>query len=388
MNELKLSLPFTAKPLQNPKDEGRRFHELDAMRGLAAMVVMFGHSLNVFYLHLDARAGIGYTLLYPLLSGHESVIFFFLLSGFVLSLPFLRGKSQPYPTFLLRRILRIYGPYLGALILAVAGCALWGGRPITTGWTPSTWASITFASIGQHLLFIGNYNYYQYNIVFWSLVYEMRISIVFPLLFVLVNRLKLHYTVFLVAALTLVGVEDSGHGDLLTFEYIAIFMLGVLLAKHLDGLTRLYKSLGRAGKLLLGIAAICLYLGSHSLVRLGPLWHLGDIPISIGAAGFMVIGLNSHIARRILNSTAPVFLGRISYSLYLVHGTVLFAMASALKDKVSHPVFFLLYFPIAVLLSWVFYVAVEKPFMLWSRNVGRRVDRTIAQVAMPVTLVD
>ena len=53
---------------------------------------------------------------------------FFLLSGFVLSVPYLRGKGQAYPVYLIRRILRIYAPYLAALALAVAGAPPGMGR--------------------------------------------------------------------------------------------------------------------------------------------------------------------------------------------------------------------------------------------------------------------
>src|SRR5665213_3578455 len=195
MNDEKSSLPSAAKPLQNPKGEGRRFHELDAMRGLAAVVVLGNHFRNMFYPTVLFAHGWQSVFLYPLVSGRESVMFFFLLSGFVLSLPFLRGKRQPYSIFLRRRILRIYGPYLGALVLALIGCALWHNRPGSTGWRGATWSNqVDLRSVLQHVLFIGNYNYERYNTAFWSLVYEMRISIIFPLLFVVANRLKARYT--------------------------------------------------------------------------------------------------------------------------------------------------------------------------------------------------
>jgi peptidoglycan/LPS O-acetylase OafA/YrhL len=45
----------------------------------------------------------------------------------LLSIPYLRGKGQPYPVYLVRRILRIYAPYLFALALAVARAAIWHG---------------------------------------------------------------------------------------------------------------------------------------------------------------------------------------------------------------------------------------------------------------------
>lgn len=373
MTDKKPSLPSAAKPLQNPKGEGRRFHELDAMRGLAAVVVLGNHFRNMFYPAATFAHGWQSVFLYPLVSGRESVMFFFLLSGFVLSLPFLRGKTQPYWIFLRRRVLRIYGPYLGALALALIGCAIWHSRLGSTGWRGATWwRQVDLKSVLQHVLFIGNYNYERYNTAFWSLVYEMRISIIFPLLFVVANKLKARYTLLIVAACTLVGVHAVQHQFLITFEYVGVFLIGVLLAKNLDMLNGLYRRQGTVQHILLALLSLLFYFGGHRIASAGPLWHLGDMPVVLGAVGLLILGLNSVKTSRALNSVIPTFLGRISYSLYLVHGTVLFAMAAALQNKVSPPVFFLIYFPTAILLSWGFYVAVEEPFMVMSRNVGRR----------------
>lgn len=373
MTDKKPSLPSAAKPLQNPKGEGRRFHELDAMRGLAAVVVLGNHFRNMFYPTATFAHGWQSVFLYPLVSGRESVMFFFLLSGFVLSLPFLRGKTQPYWIFLRRRVLRIYGPYLGALALALIGCAIWHSRLGSTGWRGATWSrQVDLKSVLQHVLFIGNYNYERYNTAFWSLVYEMRISIIFPLLFVVANKLKARYTLLIVAACTLVGVHAVQHQFLITFEYVGVFLIGVLLAKNLDMLNGLYRRQGTVQHILLALLSLLFYFGGHRIASAGPLWHLGDMPVVLGAVGLLILGLNSVKTSRALNSVIPTFLGRISYSLYLVHGTVLFAMAAALQNKVSPPVFFLIYFPTAILLSWGFYVAVEEPFMVMSRNAGRR----------------
>src|SRR5438105_12280270 len=96
---------------------GQRFRELDSLRGLAALIVVFHHFFWMWFYHQTERTDPAFLLFYPLIAGHESVILFFLLSGFVLSVPYLRGRSQPYGTFLLRRVLRIYCPYFFALVL-------------------------------------------------------------------------------------------------------------------------------------------------------------------------------------------------------------------------------------------------------------------------------
>lgn len=352
--------------------EGNRFHELDSMRGVAALIVLFHHYAYMFYPQIMTGASLKGALLYPLLAGHESVMFFFLLSGFVLSLPFLRGKCQPYPTFISRRVLRIYGPYLGALALAIAGCALYHNRLGSTGWAAGTWFQpVRWSSVRDHLLFIGDYNYSEYNTAFWSLVYEMRISLIFPFMFLLADRIKLRYTLAVILLCTLVGARFDNL-LFITIEYIAVFFMGILLAKSYVPLSAKYLRSSRWWKVLLAFASTALYLGGHRLAEARLFWRLGDIPIAIGAAGLLLIGANSRVPRTILLSKGPSFLGRISYSLYLVHTTVLFAMAAALHGKIDNLTFFVSYVPLAIFLSWLFYLAVEEPFTHLSRKVGRR----------------
>jgi peptidoglycan/LPS O-acetylase OafA/YrhL len=367
MSDLKPSLPPAAEPLQNPQGEGRRFHELDAMRGLAALLVVLSHFKDMFY-HGTIVTGWRKVVSYPFNAGHESVMFFFLLSGFVLSLPYLRGNPQTYSVFIRKRILRIYGPYLGALLISLACCSIWHGQFKEYGWWASrTWAlPVSVKTVVNHLLFIGNYDYGMYNTAFWSLVYEMRISIIFPLLFLLTRKLRTSGSILFIIACTVAGARLLESKTWVTVEYVGVFAIGILMAKHLKMLSAAYLHLPLTGKTAYAVALFLIYEVAHRSSS------LGDIPIVIFAAGGIVLCMNSRSVGSFLRTRYAVFLGRISYSLYLVHGTVLFAMAAMLKDKVSPPVFFLLFVPTAILLSWGFYVAVESPFMVMSRNVGRR----------------
>ena len=73
-----------------------RLTELDSLRGLAALSVVFAHYLHVFPVggEVDRMAHVATrTPLYLAYAGHEAVILFFLLSGFVLALPFLGGTT-------------------------------------------------------------------------------------------------------------------------------------------------------------------------------------------------------------------------------------------------------------------------------------------------------
>ena len=72
----------------------RRLRELDSLRGLAAITVVFHHFSRICspqIIHVLDR-----TPLRLLVAGHQAVILFFLLSGFVLTLPFRRDDRLNY----------------------------------------------------------------------------------------------------------------------------------------------------------------------------------------------------------------------------------------------------------------------------------------------------
>ena len=120
---------------------GRRIVALDGLRGVAAIMVLLHHALLMlpvfadyeWYSKVPAHISPGKFLLLctPLRlvwAGQERAIMFFVLSGFVLSLPWLSGKPQSYGRFLLGRFCRIYPPYIAAMALAALASVFIGDR--------------------------------------------------------------------------------------------------------------------------------------------------------------------------------------------------------------------------------------------------------------------
>ena len=89
-----------------------RYNELDALRGIAALMVVMWHFVCATYTVEDPGTKSFVMSLYFLVQGRAAVILFFILSGFVLSLPFFREPQPGYGGFVLRRICRIYLPYV------------------------------------------------------------------------------------------------------------------------------------------------------------------------------------------------------------------------------------------------------------------------------------
>jgi peptidoglycan/LPS O-acetylase OafA/YrhL len=111
-----------------------RLHHLDSLRGIAAVVVMLHHWRDMFTVSPVTL------FLVPAFAGPNSVKLFFVLSGFVLSLPYWCGRQSSYDKYLVRRICRIYLPYAGAVVIAViVGSRLLNSSLPLTPWFYHTW---------------------------------------------------------------------------------------------------------------------------------------------------------------------------------------------------------------------------------------------------------
>lgn len=380
-----------------PEAGSARLPEIDAIRGLAALTVVFYHFAAMFrysIYHFDKQGSIVWnsayiimTALRPLYSGEEAVILFFILSGFVLSLPSLAGRGQTYPVFVCRRIFRIYLPYLAALALAILGNVVWHGPLGRGSWADATWLyPVKWQMVVQHVLFLGEYPTATFNTAFWSLVVEMRVSLVFPLLFVLTMRVRRHMGSFLLLCMScpvlVVAVERIGHHQLtnteFTLRYIGMFAIGILAASYKEEIRRRLSTTidGRcAGALLLASIALYSY-GWFVLGRYVPATFAVWVPAA-GALGIVCLGIGWAPMAALLRTSLPQFLGKISYSLYLVHGTVLFTLAHICGAKYPFYVTFAIYLPLTLISAWAMYCCVERP----ATEYGRRVSRKIGERA-------
>jgi peptidoglycan/LPS O-acetylase OafA/YrhL len=356
---------------------GIRYTELDALRGVAALTVIFHHFRWMWF--ENARPGWGMTLITPLTAGHQAVMLFFLLSGFVLAVPMLRGKGQAYPVYLTRRVLRIYGPYFFALLLAVAGAAVWHGHLPEGSWANMSWNEpVRPKLVLAHVLMIGNYNVAEFDNAFWSLVVEMRVSIIFPLMFFVVNRIKTWVALAGVLLGTVAAALIADRPNVFsltpwTLGYAMVFVCGILLAKNVERVSAWYRGLRPLTRVAFAILSFVLYSWGMSFAEVEHRSFGQDqILVTLGAAGYMILALNAGWAKRALRTRVAQFLGRISYSLYLVHCTVLLALAHTLGQRVSVLTQFVFFVSLSIGLSYLFCIGVEEQFLKLSRWVGKR----------------
>src|SRR5262245_31184764 len=93
-----------------------RFHQLDGLRAVAVGVVIFHHCLTNPINQLLRARGFNYLADALYFTTGSGVELFFVLSGVVLLRPYVRGARPFKPsTYFLRRIERLWPPYLVAL---------------------------------------------------------------------------------------------------------------------------------------------------------------------------------------------------------------------------------------------------------------------------------
>lgn len=375
----------------------QRLRELDSLRGLAAFTVVIHHFLLVIpaiYLYTYGQESfwqvnlLKYTLLHLLWAGHEAVIFFFILSGFVLSLPFLDGRGGKYSHFLIKRVCRIYLPYCYAITIAIVLDLLLSRHGIAglSDWFNATWtAKVSKILILKHYLFLGSFDNAQFDPVIWSLIQEMRISLFFPFLVYLAKRVD--WKIMLGVSLlvynyvgydlnTLVTSQNPKNDILTGGQYLIMFVIGILLAKHQFALISFFKKIPPFFHYELLAIALLLYVNRWILLAINIPYRdrLSDLLVCVGVCIIMMSALASVRISIILHYRPLTYLGEISYSLYLFHAIILLACINLLYGHLPLVAILCMAFITTLVVSTMSYRFVECPAIALGKVLTRKRD--------------
>jgi peptidoglycan/LPS O-acetylase OafA/YrhL len=363
----------------SPQRVQQHLPALDGLRGLTAFLVMLAHCVYVFVDTTAPRGAEARLLTAFYRAAHPAVILFFSLSGFVLYRAYLRNTQMKFGSYAVRRLFRIYP----AMIVAVAAAFLvhWLQAPKPTPgigvWSTDLWAFPTEIGLLFRPLLLTSISPADIAIdpVIWSLAIELRFSL---LLLPLALFCRKRPMLFLVAA-ALVGLI----GEILTRRLNVVAPLGGTV-------------LGAVSMTLLYLPSFCFGLyASHlvsspcwSRVRLGFWWQtaavmaalvLGKLinnDIAWGAASALILlavsagpGLQAPLA-----SPVGQFLGRVSYSLYLIHLPIVLALLYATFAASGVWPALTLAPVLSIALAWLMYKFVEIPGI----QLGKRVAEILA----------
>lgn len=360
-----------------------RLASLDGVRGVASVVVVLYHVSLLARPFATGRISepawdiATETPLKLLFAGTEAVQVFFVLSGLVVALPLLRGGAS-WPGFFAARFVRLYLPVWGALLFAAALILLIPRDPssVTTGeWI----ANANATSVDPlHLLSEATLTPASYTLVntLWSLRWELIFTLLLPVA-VLLARLLRRWALLLAVVMSVVMVAGRVIGADAAV-YLPAFFIGTLIAVRLDDLRgwAAERSTSLQWAVLTTVSALLLVASwiSRPFVEsssdLGQaLWGLSGV----GAAGLIIVAIGSPLARHLLEAPPVLWLGKVSFSLYLVHAPILATLAFAFGDDRWWLVG-IVGVPVSLLVSAAFFQVVERPSHGLARRVGRGVQ--------------
>jgi len=167
------------------------------------------------------------------------------------------------------------------------------------------------------------------------------------------------------------GGDLSGAGSigwLRTLGYCGTFLVGSVLARHHEAIQSFLKEKPRPVRWLLLAIAIVLY---QPPIRLHTLSQLENFATGIGSCYFILLALERRsLVSSFLLVKPFVFLGRISYSLYLVHLPILIMLAIAIYGKISFGYLLLPFFTLTLIVATFFNRLVEVPSIRLGRLIG------------------
>ncbi|EKR8134595.1 acyltransferase [Escherichia coli] len=314
--------------------EKKEIYSIQYARGFAALFVFFSHYKDTINNSLTINGkGLGDFLF---MNGGFGVDLFFVISGFVILMSTEKCSSRRMNCidFLIKRFFRIY-PLLIVTVLTIG---------ILRGYDMHR---ILISIIPLHLNYASIAPYFNYNVLYvaWTITYELIFYAVFLLAMVINHKYRGLVCIILLSVMfTLVRVYT---GDGITFDaksnidishlgiftpiasvlsspVILNFILGMLSYTFYKLLVKNpIKSIHFKIPMILLILSCILFLFSDSVLK-------GHGPLKWGMVSFMLITTitlyEDFFGIRKVNGW--LFLGDISYSLYMVHPIVLWLMAT------------------------------------------------------------
>ena len=366
---------------------------LDGLRFIAILEVVVWHASLRASRAIDQRnalfpPGEHLSSLYGFFPhGEVGVDLFFMISGFIISRPFWvkKRRTTSVAEFYLRRIRRLYPPYVVALVASFA-LVLLSGHVATGAWVSPGLSLLASLGYVQGLVFD---RASPLNPPLWSLEVEVQFYVAAPFILMLLEPmassrmlrrgcmgLATVMLIILAAVANQVAVEDQRFRfGLISHAYLFVF--GILLGDVADDV--LGRSAGQrrwdlvfiAGLISAGVLGWALtQLDAHP--RTGMQAILFELTLSFSCAACLLGGLCGGVSARVLSQPWIVFAGVMCYSVYLVHIILVEGVSQLvlshllLSNSLSIYLFYISTLSLASFgAGGVFFLLLERPFMRW-----------------------
>jgi peptidoglycan/LPS O-acetylase OafA/YrhL len=345
-------MPFT------PATRLPQYGVIDLLRFLAAVSVVLYHLTFRGYA-ADHLSPVAYPALAPFTKyGYLGVELFFIISGFLI---LMSAQGKTVKRFLSSRVSRLYPAFWVACTLTFLVVRLLGPRPGTLGWSHWIDASVKeyLANLTMMAPFFGQQ---LLDGPYWTLVYELKFYFIIILLLALGGLAEKRLLLLLWGwlALSLILPEEGEFAMLLFPDYAPYFIAGMLfylVAKN-----------GPAYRFLLPLSVAygsSLLCSRQTMLHYRSFYHqgfqlwVGYVTVTVFFVLFLLIALNR---LRVKRGAAVIWLGALTYPLYLLHHNIGYVLLQRLAGHFSASTLLAGILLLTFLCAALLHLVVERPF--------------------------
>jgi peptidoglycan/LPS O-acetylase OafA/YrhL len=285
-----------------------RFHFLDSIRGIASLMVVIYHANGWLDFSKDAKfnSHLLTHILNSFINGNNAVSLFFVLSGFVLTFKYFSNEHERqnthfnYANFIVKRFFRLNPVYI-----AIALVIFFFSGEIDLKTLVKSCTLFIFPDYAEKVIGPA-----------WSLAIEAQMSLFIPFMVIIALkdiRLVVFFTIILMA-FSSVGV------------YAFHFLCGLLLAYYYPFLQQEQwrKSSLYPYRYVLLVIFFLLTAGDQIFLMFDApakdsKSYIGNLAKAVGSSGFLFLVIANPLWQKKLEIKPLLFLGKVSYGLYLVH---------------------------------------------------------------------
>jgi peptidoglycan/LPS O-acetylase OafA/YrhL len=367
-----------------------RIDALTSLRFFAAALIVLGHAGEI--------SMPGYQEHYPhLFMYSQGVSFFFVLSGFILYLTYSDIRARTFDRFFVARLARIWPAHILTFLATIYVLP----PTVIEGYPDKAWLNVMMLQSLWPTLD----GYFSYNDVSWSISTEFFFYLMFPFLLVILRRSRLALlllgAVFVAGALAFSIVKHLP-STISTTELTAVpvlyinpitrvaeFILGMVTCYWLEKVrvapsTRQFRwhalTMLELGALLLcfGFMYATSRVGLLSSLPSQMVFYIISCGSMLGFAALIGMVYYSYLRgqgllTRLLGLMPFVYLGEISFSLYLFHRIILRYIASA-----NIPVTYWRFWAVALVIAAISYEFWEKPWRAVLNGGYKKLKRQLA----------
>lgn len=343
-----------------------RLTYLDNFRGLLAIIIVCVHLCTSIKGDFLLKNIFEYFYISRL-----SVILFFLISGYVLSMSIHKNNNFIYFKFVKKNICNLYIPLL--VIIIIASILFYcidvnhNFLNFTSQWFNNIGTCPYFASNLINNLFLTGNDVNKIVPVIWYIVVQVRIIIFFPLIYLMVNRFDVKFLLIVISLLYVLGgillYLNIGWQLGQTFFQIPSFILGSILYTKS---TKLYDK-----NLLFLVCSIIFFI---VLVVLKGVYSI-SIPqtisdIFLSFIAFTIVYNLNYFARLQLffDNSVLYSIGKMSYSLYLTHTVTIVVSYHFLSKYFTTSIILLLTTINIFFVSWLYHILITNTITKYLRK--------------------